>query len=355
MNRPRGIRVSVHTVTLCTSLILACLFIPVSAAGVFDAFAAAPVTFVIEDCGIETLVIMRDGDTWRIREVLPPVTVTAITTTETSDLDPDLARMHIAFSENHEEGILRIWFDKPTERGGLPKPFFAELKGETILVQDWDVSMRQGSAEPIQPDRDQVALWVYEHGDRMQDVSFVAVVADHIWHHQHLDSPPGSFNRIIDLNRRIIELRPHHADTYSTTAWLLWSKWVTWSMHPERMPDGETKLDEALELLEAGEKQNPRSADFLFQAGTVLMPVARHHKPELTERVESYLRRAAETAGDGPLAVATRRTLAAHYFRHNQPALAQRWYRKLLEADPDNTVAKQRLEELRAAGEPATE
>ncbi|MBN2449632.1 MAG: hypothetical protein JXR77_04545 [Lentisphaeria bacterium] len=306
-----------------------------------------PVTVRPEGLGLDPFTVSRRGESWEAVPEDKDLTLSEVRFEETSSLDPALAELALRAVDAEATATIRLWLAVGGEKGRESvSPFFAEMRMGGDIRQSWDVRLAATGAPDLEPDRDRVSLWAYEHRQVLSDPEFVATIADHFWHHQGLDRPPGSYNRLIDMNLRIIELAPREADAYSTTAWLLWSKWVSWKTDPERMPDGEGKVEKALALLAQGEKLNGNAPDYLYQAGTVLTPLMRFHRPDLHDTVRDYLLRAATAAGDGPLAVRTRRALAAHFFLRQEYDQATLWYRRLLEVDPENEVATRRLREI---------
>jgi len=290
--------------------------------------------------------VFREG-AWRVVEFEPPLRVTVVAVRGSSDLDPALAEVRLRFVDGAETTEVTLWLapeaGAPTNN---PVPFLLGLGPEGVRNLTWDVQMTTDDSPSRTPDKDRVALWVHRHAARLKDPEFLMAVSDHFWHNQELDDPPGSYNRLVDLNLRALELAPHAVSLYGTTAWLLWSKWVSWQQDPKSMPGGKTKLDEALALLTRGDRANPGNAEFLCEAGSVLLPVIRYHRPDLAAVAEGYLRRAAETAQGGKIAVKAWRTYAGLLFRGGRYEEAARWYRKLLEAAPESEVARRRLRQI---------
>jgi len=289
--------------------------------------------------------IESKGGAWEVSGLPPPSRASNIAVVDTCVLDPELGKLSVTLTEAADSATVSVWFAAENRERLTPFLIRIERGGDSIL--GWDVKTAFGAERPTGPNKTRVALWACSHADSIEDVQLLARVADHFWHNQELDSPPGSYNRLVKINLRLLEIVPHETALYGTTAWLLWSKWVSWKQDPKSMPDGKTKLDEALALLARGDKANPGDATFLLEAGTVLMPVVKHHRPDLAPTVDDYLRRAAEAATAGKIAVRARRTYAGFLFSREQYATARSWYRKLLEVAPNNEVARRRLRELR--------
>ncbi len=292
-------------------------------------------------------IVFLDG-AWQALDLEPPRRGTVAAVRSSSDLDPALTEVRLHFEDGARTAAVTLWLAPGTgASAGTPLPFLLGLDGKGARKLTWDVRMTTGNGPPQTPDKDRVALWVHRHAARIDDPEFLVTVSDYFWHNQELDRPPGSYSRLVDLNLRALELAPHAVSVYGTTAWLLWSNWVSWKQDPQSIPGGGTKLDEALALLARGDRANPGNAEFLYEAGTVLLPLVQYHRPDLAPLAGSYLRRAAEAArGRGAIALKAWRAYAGHLYRHGRYEQAARWYRKLLRQFPETEVAERRLREM---------
>ena len=268
-------------------------------------------------------------------------------------------------------GIVSVWLDARMLEGKLVlTPVLAEQKLMATVVggalqpaqQTLAVEMVcsvGGVALPAVPADSALALrWVLADLKQATDPALLMLLSDYLWHHGDLDTPPGSFNTIIRLHYRVVELDPQATPVYTTTAWLLWSKWVSWKMDPLKMPDGKSKVKEALKLLKRGEKANPGNAEYLCDSGTTMMSLARFHRADLYPFVFDQLKKADQnaTAEQTKLKVRVRLTIAHNYRHLKQWDDAATWYRAVLELDPQNEVATRCLKQVTSGqpeGEPA--
>jgi tetratricopeptide (TPR) repeat protein len=162
-----------------------------------------------------------------------------------------------------------------------------------------------------------------------------------------LDPQPASFNAPIRIGYRILQIDPHHADTYGNVAWMLWSKWSNWKEDPSRMPDGAAKLDEAVALLDKGATLNPRSAEYFISAGNTLFPVARNFDASVYPRVILWFQNADRLLPHGDRRQIRVRLDLGHIHKlTGRIPEARRYYQAVLEIDPQNRVAKRALELL---------
>ncbi len=97
---------------------------------------------------------------------------------------------------------------------------------------------------------------------------------DFYWHNGDGDGLPGMWNKVIKINYRILELDPEDGDTYTTTAWLLWSNYAAWTKRPSEIPNGEKKADEAIALLRKGRFNLSRDYNYHVVSGRVLSSLA---------------------------------------------------------------------------------
>lgn len=174
--------------------------------------------------------------------------------------------------------------------------------------------------------------------------------SDFFWDNPDLDSPPGSFNNVILIEYRSLQINPFQADEYSYVAWLLYSKWVIWKQHPIEMPDGQGKVEEALALVKNGRRYFTTNADYHLRVATTFFPIAKYHKPDYFRFVlESYA--LADQFGT------TLRTLKSARFGAAVSCKlmkdwdgAVKWYRAVLKLEPTNAVAAHELQKLCTAG-----
>jgi len=297
-------------------------------------------TLESKSLGMAPLRIEYRNGSWQATRVPPSLRVTAVEAAASGSPDPDLSEVRICLKDEGRPAVLSVLLSP--DREGRPSPFLLRLTRDGSCTYEWNFIMTCGNV-PREPDRARVASWVCEHVDSLDDSAFLMQVSDYFWHHQDQDSPPGSYNRVIRINLRILELEPDAAGLCGTTAWLLWSKWVSWKLQPESMPDGATALDRALALLARGVQAHPQDPRFLLEAGTVLMPLVRRHRPDLAPLMENYLRQAAEAARSGRIAVRAWRTYAGILLQQRRYSEAARWYRRVLEIDPGNEIARRQL------------
>ena len=312
------------------------------------AVQASGVTLESKRLDIAALRIVHERGAWTARHVPPETRILDITIRNESSLSPTLGEIRMTLIEGEQRGTLTLWVTETSDQGEEHlAPFLLRVESEDVAGVIWDIGLRFGSGPMRYPDKDRATLWIYRNAAHIDDTALLVAAAENVWHNPDLDDPPGSFNRIIDLNKRLLDIDPHAVDTYGTTAWLLWSKWVTWTQDPASMPDGATKVDEALALLARGDKANPGNAHYLFEAGSVLIPLVQYHRQDLRPVLEDYLRRAAKGATSPPsFVVKARRTYASHLFMVGEVAKARYWYRRVLDVDPDNEVATRRLRRI---------
>ena len=160
------------------------------------------------------------------------------------------------------------------------------------------------------------------------------------------DEPEGSFNNILKLGARVVEVDPLQASTYTNVAWLMWSKWVTWKDNPERMPDGADMADRAVAFLRQGEQALANDALYRKDEGDTIWPLAQFHLPDLYAFVIESYRAANALTADPAVQVRVRLNLGHVYKQLQQNTEAATWYRAVLEVDPDNAVAKRSLAEV---------
>ncbi len=185
-----------------------------------------------------------------------------------------------------------------------------------------------------------------EDFNRLADAVTIDNLANYLWHNQGLDDPPASYNNVIALQKRAIEIDPGYKQQYFVAAWLLYSKWAVWNRNPERMPDGEDKITEAIEVLRLGSEEFRDSAQYHYRAALTLKTP--YNIPEKHEFVEKMLRKADELAGEEEeeLKIRARLTLGVFFKRREMQEEAEKWFRKTLELDPEHEPALRYLKEL---------
>ncbi|TVM03947.1 MAG: hypothetical protein CV087_02735 [Candidatus Brocadia sp. WS118] len=157
---------------------------------------------------------------------------------------------------------------------------------------------------------------------------------------QQFDSPQGSYNKAIQLGYQIVNVDHKDIDTYTTMAWLLWSKWVSWTKNPDRMPDGEGKADQAVELLNWGKQWNQKSERFYKESADTIWPLAKYHRTDLYEFVIENYRKADILAGSNDLIRVRIRLNLGHAHRQiHEHKTAIYWYKRVLEIAPKNEIA----------------
>lgn len=164
---------------------------------------------------------------------------------------------------------------------------------------------------------------------------------------QQFDSPPGSYNKAIQIGYRIVTIDHKDIDTYTTMAWLLWSKWVSWTKNPNRMPDGEGKADQAVELLNWGKQWNQNSERFYKESADTIWPLAKYYRTDLYKFVIENYRKAELLAGENDsVKVRIRLNLGHAYRQIHEKQNAIYWYKRALELAPANDVALRCLASL---------
>ena len=164
------------------------------------------------------------------------------------------------------------------------------------------------------------------------------------WHNGGYDDPPSSYNNVIKIHYRLLTLDPRDVDTYGTTAWLLWSKWVTWKKDPQAMPDGEGKKDESIRIFDNGITYNRRNALFYNEYAGHMLGFLKDY-----ERAIELYKRTDELATDNKLREQARLNVARCYRHIGQNESAIIWYKAVLEINPQNQNAINALAELEAA------
>ncbi len=233
---------------------------------------------------------------------------------------------------------------------GFKFPFRVETQKEYVTKTDAIIdAYAKALAEAIRHDPEgHIGAWVKSDLKNCIDVELMCQLNEFYWHHGHLDNPPGSFDSIIRISYRVLELEPQTASIYADTAWLLWSRWVTWKQDPEKMPIGENDDKTAVALLLRGRKACPDNAAYHFDAAMTVWGLARHHKPEYWGFILDSLQLAKKTVKPENqwLNVRIRMTLGHVYRQLEQYDDARKAYQSVLEVDPENAIAQRLLKEM---------
>jgi len=178
------------------------------------------------------------------------------------------------------------------------------------------------------------------------DVTLMSLMMDWYWHHGMLETPPGSFDRQIHIGYRFLELEPKSPNVITGTAWLLWSRWVSWKQDAERMPVGKGGDADALALLMKGREANLENGAYHFDAGMTMWGLARYHDEKYWTFIMESMRLADEHAGDEQVRYRARMTMG-HAFRYQKKYEdAKTWYRKALETRPGDEIATRIIGEV---------
>jgi len=204
-------------------------------------------------------------------------------------------------------------------------------------------------------DLERTAIWVLEHLQQVYSTEILNVCTDYFGHHADPGGSQHGFASSVACIKRRMEIDPQDIEAYTLSAWLLWSDWVTWKLHPNQIPDGPGKVEEAIRLIKIGRAANPANAAYHLDAAQTLEPLARHHRPELMPFVIRYYLYAEALATETALRVRIRLSLGHRYRQGGQTDEAIRWYQAVLEIDPENRVAHRYLDKLKDQGEQNTE
>ncbi|KKO18806.1 MAG: hypothetical protein BROFUL_02467 [Candidatus Brocadia fulgida] len=151
--------------------------------------------------------------------------------------------------------------------------------------------------------------------DRQHDADLLRECMGFYIDNQQFDNPEGSYNKAIRIGYQILNIDRKDIDTYTTMAWLLWSKWVSWTINPTRMPDGEGKADQAVELLNWGKQWNLKSERFYKESADTIWPLAKHYRTDLYGFVIENYRKADLLAKSNDLARVRIRLNLGHAYR----------------------------------------
>jgi len=179
-----------------------------------------------------------------------------------------------------------------------------------------------------------------------EDVELMARCMDFYWHHQLLDWPPMSYSNVIELSRRYVQLESDDVEVYVDAAWLLWSRWVTWKIHPARMPIGEAGDKAAQQLLLEGREKNMANGQYHYEAAKAMWPVAKYHDSTYYSFVIDSLKLAEKYPESDKAHAATCKLLGHTYRAMKDLKAAANWYEKGLESAPDDEVLTRMLREV---------
>jgi len=185
--------------------------------------------------------------------------------------------------------------------------------------------------------------------DQIQQLDPLHDCMEFYYHNGRHENPPGSFNHTIRLGYRILELDSSDEDTTSTVVWLLYSKYATWRKNPEWMPDGATKLDEALALMHRGLANNPQSANLPLTIGHIFEGLVKFYHPEKAPLLFMLYERANLLAQDDRTRIRARLDLGHAHRKYGTCADALHWYREVLRVDSANAVALREIGKLACA------
>ncbi|MFN3532655.1 MAG: tetratricopeptide repeat protein [Candidatus Brocadia sp.] len=181
---------------------------------------------------------------------------------------------------------------------------------------------------------------VLQDTNRQYDTDLLRECMGFYLDNQQYDSPQGSYNKAIRLGYQIVNIDRLDIDTYTTMAWLLWSKWVCWTKTPGKMPDGEGKADEAIELLNWGKQWNQKSARFHKESADTIWPLAKYYRTDLYDFViENYRKADLLSVANDLFKVRVRLNLGHIYRQMGKKRPAMYWYRRVLEIAPSNEIA----------------
>ena len=169
---------------------------------------------------------------------------------------------------------------------------------------------------------------------------------DFYWH-GGLDPLGGQFTSIIKIGRRAVEINPTDAATYTNIAWLEWSGYATWLKYPSEVPDGAGRADRAVQLLNQGLKYLGNDANYRKDIADTIWPLAKNYRKDLLPFVVTHYEAAFNLSTDVKIKVRAALNIGHVYRRDIQDkALAIFWYKKVLDIEPDNKVAKNYLQQL---------
>lgn len=193
-----------------------------------------------------------------------------------------------------------------------------------------------------------IGQWVIDHLDQSVDTELMSQLMDFYWHHGNLDSPPATFERIIQLSYRYVQVEPDAPEIYTNAAWLLWSRWVSWTQAPDTFPKGKGDDETAIAFLLKGSTACKDNAAYHYDAAMTVWGLARHHNEKYFDFILAELNLAEKVIKKDETWLHTRiRLTLGHTYRHlKQLDKAKKAYESVLQVDPENEVAKRILKEM---------
>ena len=193
---------------------------------------------------------------------------------------------------------------------------------------------------------------VLKNLDQVDDLDTLNLCTDFFWHNGGYDN--GSFNNVIAIQKRVVQIDPSDVESITSVVWLLWSKWVTWKKNPADMPDGELKVDEALQFINQYENSNLSNSEFYLRVALQLDPLLKNHRPDLIPvSIRFYTKVTLLVSRVSSPELKMRRLRAelnlGHWysFKNTDLQKALFWYSEALQTDPNNKVAKRRIDEIK--------
>jgi len=202
---------------------------------------------------------------------------------------------------------------------------------------------------------EQKCLNVLNKINQIYDANLIVDCVNFFWHHGEYDN--GSYNNVITLNKRLLQLDPKDVDSLTNTLWLLYSKWVSWKKDPTLMPDGENKIDEAFLLINQYEKYNLRNYLFYLNVALQMDALFKFYRNDLIPFSINYYKKVVTLVSRSSSAEAVKGRLRAelnlghwYSFKNADLVSALGWYKEALITDPANRVAQRRINEIEGQG-----
>jgi hypothetical protein len=193
---------------------------------------------------------------------------------------------------------------------------------------------------------DQVCANLVANINKSRNVELMYECYDFYWHGGN-DPLGGQFTSMVKIGRRVVAVNPQDAQMYTGTAWLEWSGYVTWLKNPSEVPDGAGRADSAVQLLNQGLKYLGEDPLFRKDVADTIWPLAKNYRKDFFPFVITNYEAMLDLTKDVKLKVRAALNIGHIYRRDLQDtALAIVWYKKVLEMEPDNKVAKNYLEQL---------
>lgn len=277
-----------------------------------------------------------------------------ILASQNSNDDPLLQKQLLVLSEKLKQDIKAVnKGEYISEYAGSEKEFAFEhleqqQKNYVKTLDDADKTYADAIQAALKNDAyAYIGKMVIRGLDQCIDIELMCQLMEYYWHHAMLDTPPASFEGIIKLSYRVVELEPQSPEIYTNAAWLLWSRWVTWKQKPEGKLLGEGDDQTAIALLLKGRKANMENAAYHFDAAMTVWGLAMHHKPEYFQFIIESLHLGDKYAGQNKrLQTNIRRTIGHAYRKTNRLEDAKKAYLRALELAPEDEIIKRLLKEL---------